>query len=142
RPAAGRPPGVGRIRAGSTMAEALTRWADWLGHPDARLVVATLQLGDRMGAPMAPALDRTAAMLRQRATLTDELVSLSAQARASARVLALAPVGFATIVALADPATAGRLFATGFGRVSLAVGLVLDGLGLWWMRRLVSAVRP
>ena len=89
---------------------------------------------------MASSLDRAAASIRQRRALGDEIRALTAQSRASAAVVALAPAGFAVVIAVADREALSVLFTTTIGLVSLAIGVVLEGLGLWWMRRLCRSV--
>lgn len=129
---------AGRIRAGQSLAAALDDWAGGLAHPDAGLTVAVLLLGDASGAAVAARLDATAAALRQRAALADEVKALTAQARTSAMVIALAPVVFGAVVAAADARYVRSMFATGIGRLALASGLVLDLVAIAWMRRLTS----
>ena len=124
------------MEAGSTLVEALDDWASTIGHTDVELVVAVLVLGDASGASVGARLDHTAATLRQRAALADEVRALTAQSRASATVVALAPVGFALVVAATDPRLIHAMFETSIGRASLTAGLILDLIGLWWMRRL------
>ena len=127
---------LARVEAGSTLVESLDDWASSIGHSDVDLAVAVLLLGDASGASVAARLDHTAATLRQRAALADEIRALTAQTRASATVVALAPIGFALVVAATDDRFIDMMFGTSIGRVSLAAGLILDVIGLWWMRRL------
>jgi tight adherence protein B len=135
-PTAGLGPALARVEAGAGLGPALDDWAGSIGHPDAYLVVAVLLLGDETGAAVAARLDRTAVTLRQRAALADEVRALTAQTRASATVVALAPIAFALVVAATDDRFIELTLGTGIGRLSLAAGLVLDAIGVWWMRRL------
>jgi tight adherence protein B len=129
-------PALARISAGSSLTAALEDWARSRAHPDADLVVAVLLLGDASGAAVSARLDRTAATLRHRATLADEVRALTAQTRASATVAALAPIGFAVVVGATDGRFFEEAIGSSIGRLSVGAGLVLDGLGVWWMRRL------
>jgi tight adherence protein B len=129
-------PALARVEAGSTLVDALDDWASSIGHADVDLVVAVLVLGDASGAAVAARLDHTSATLRRRAALADEVRALTAQTRASATVVALAPVGFALVVAATDDRFIALMLGTSIGRLSLAAGLILDMIGLWWMRRL------
>ena len=65
-----------------------------------------------------------------------ELRALSSQARISALVIGLAPVGFGAFAATTDPRTSQFLFHTAPGLALLVTGLVLDVLGWLWMQRL------
>ncbi len=110
------------------------------GRAERQTAAALLVLGHSSGAAMASSLDRAAASLRQRRTLGDEIRALTAQTRASAAVVALAPAGLAVVIAAVDPQALGVLFTTPIGLVALVTGLVLEGLGLWWMNRLCRGV--
>ena len=127
-----------RVRGGFSLRAALDRWAGTA--PPRQAAAAMLVLGHASGAAMASSLDRAAASLRQRRALGDEISALTAQTRASATVVALAPAGFAVIVAGVDPDALTMLFTTPVGLVSLTAGLALEGLGVWWMRRLCRGV--
>ena len=127
-----------RVRGGFSLRAALDRWAGAAAPRQAG--AAVLVLGHASGAAMAASLDRAAASLRQRRALGDEIRALTAQTRASAMVVALAPAGFAAIVAGVDPDALSMLLTTAVGLVSLAAGRALEGLGSWWMRRLCRGV--
>ena len=64
--------------------------------------------------------------------------ALSSQARASAVVIGLAPLGFAVLAAMVDPASIHFLVGTPIGIACLVVGVVLDGVGAAWMHRLAA----
>ena len=55
-------------------------------------------------------------------------------------VVAAAPAGFAAIVAIVDRSALAALVSTPIGVLSLAAGLVLEALGIWWMGRLCRSV--
>ena len=129
---------VGRVRRGLSLTDALDVWVG--GLPERQTAAALLVLGHRSGAAMAASLDRAAASLRQRQALGDEIRALTSQTRTSGQVVAAAPAGFAAVIAVADPGAMGALLATPVGLLSLVVGLVLEGLGIWWMGRLCRGV--
>jgi len=129
-----------RVSAGQRLGEALDRWVVDLGHRDAAVVRAVIRLGDSTGGSMATAFDRAAATIRERSVLRSEIKALTSQSRTSAMVIALSPIAFLALVAITDPKSSRVLFDTNGGRVSLVSGLVLDGLGMWWMSRLTAEV--
>ena len=137
-PETGLRPVVSRVRGGLSLSDALDGWV--AGAPDRRAAAALLVLGHASGAAMAASLDRAAASLRQRQALGDEIRALTSQTRTSGMVVAAAPAGFAVIVTLVDTDAMSGLLATPAGLMSLAAGLVLEGLGLWWMARLSRGV--
>lgn len=129
---------VGRVRGGLGLTEALDGWIG--DRSERQTAAALLVLGHRSGAAMAASLDRAAASLRQPSALVDEIQALTSQTRVSGMVVAAAPAGFAAVIAVADPGALGALVATPVGLLSLVAGLVLEGLGLWWMGRLSRGV--
>ena len=129
---------VRRVRGGLSLSEALDGWV--AGVSERQTAAALLVLGHTSGATMAASLDRAAASLRQRQALDDEIRALTAQTRTSGVVVAAAPAGFAVIVTLVDPGVLSELVSTPAGLMSLGIGLVLEGVGLWWMARLCRSV--
>ena len=107
---------AGSLAHGAPVGVALTRWADSPGSSsDVRLVAAALTLGAEAGGEVARAVDRIAATLRERRELHAEVQSLATQARASAGVLALAPLAFTGLVATIEPGAVAFLVTTPIG---------------------------
>jgi tight adherence protein B len=96
-----------------------------------------MALGVDTGGAQARAVDGVAATLRDRLALDAEVRALSSQARASAVVIGVAPVVFGAVTAATDARTAAFLFRSPVGLLCLAMGLGLDALSWFWMRRLV-----
>ena len=121
---------------GAPLVTALQALGERQPLPGVRLAVAALCLGVETGGAQARAVDGVAATLRDRLAVAAEVRALSAQARLSAIVIGLAPLGFGAFAAATDPRTAAFVFHTVPGLLLLAVGLTLDAVGWLWMRRL------
>lgn len=126
---------------GGRLDAALARWLEQQPSEGLRLAVAALLLGIDAGGAHGRALDGVAASLRDRLAVDREVAALSSQARASAVVMAAAPVVFAVFAAAADRRTAHFLVGTAAGLTCLTVGLALDAMAAWWMVRVTGAVR-
>lgn len=124
------------IERGASVVAALEAWATHRPSPGVRLVVSALCLGAETGGPLARAVDGVAATLRQRLAARAEAKALATQARASAAVLAGAPLAFTAVASMADASTSAFLFRTPAGLLCLAGGLTLDAAGALWMARL------
>lgn len=113
---------------------------DWARRHDAAtsLAGAALTMAASIGGPGADAVESAAASLRQRAAATAEVAALSVQARLSAIVLSVAPVGFTFLLVSLDPSSARFLLATPAGWACIAGGVGLDIVGALWMQRLVG----
>ncbi|HTJ75729.1 MAG TPA: type II secretion system F family protein [Acidimicrobiales bacterium] len=123
-------------RQGASLVAALEGIAARRPLAGVRLGVAALCLGAETGGAQARAVDGVAATVRERLAVGAELRALASQARISALVIGLAPVGFGAFAAATDPRTSQFLLHTPAGLILLTVGLTLDGLGWLWMQRL------
>jgi tight adherence protein B len=97
-------------------------------------VVATCA---ELGGPTAAALERVAGVLLARAAERDERATASAQARLSAQVLTILPLGVVGLLMLTEPSMR-TVLGTAIGLLCVGVGTVLDLLGWWWMRRMIG----
>jgi len=121
---------------GRPVREVIDDWSAMHDDPGTRLAAAALVLSTLVGATPARAIDGVAATVRERLDLAAERRALAAQARTSALVLSVAPVGFAVLLVLADSAASDFLLGTPAGWVCLTLGVSLDAAGAWWMARL------
>ncbi len=126
-------------RSGVPLTAALQAWADRRGGREVRLAAAALSMAVEVGGPQARTVDEVAAVLREQRAIEEEVRVQAAQARASATVVGLAPLAFAAVVAVIDPARAAAMWATPVGAGAVSVGLLLEAAGLLWMRRIVAA---
>ena len=127
--------------AGRAVVEVLDRWSARHDDTGTRLAATALALATTVGGAPGRAVDGVAATLRERLDLADERRALSSQARLSALVLALAPVGFAVVLGVTDGSVTRYLLGTPAGWACLTVGLSLDAAGTWWMARLTRGDR-
>jgi tight adherence protein B len=123
---------------GASLVAALEAVAVRRPLPGVRLGVAALCLGAETGGAQARAVDGVAATVRERLAVAAELRALSSQARISALVIGVAPVGFGAFAAATDPRTAQFMLHTPAGLALLVCGLILDALGWLWMQRLAK----
>jgi tight adherence protein B len=121
---------------GVPLVDAIDTWSSTISGDGVRLAGAALALSAELGGAAARSLDGVAATLRDRNAVRREVRALSSQARASAVVIGVAPLGFAVLAAAVDPQTIEFLLRTPAGVSCLVLGVVLDGLGAAWMHRL------
>jgi tight adherence protein B len=128
---------VARVDAGSTLVDALARWrAERPGAAD-RVVAGALEVSQAAGGPVAGALEGLANGLRDSLEGTRELRAQSAQARLSAAVVGLAPIGALSLSLLSDGRVAAALVGTAAGRACLLAGLGLEAMAGLWMRHIL-----
>ena len=126
-----------RVALGDTLEDAIGAWALEVGGPDARVTAGVFRLHRRTGGALAGALNGLASTLRARRSAARELRSRTAQARLSATILGLLPVGFflfLSVVAREDLQTA---FGTSIGTGAVVLGFTLQACAYVWIRRLL-----
>jgi tight adherence protein B len=126
-----------RVRLGAALPEALGSWAQERRAIGVDVAAGALSLSATVGGPAADALDGLASSLRARLSVVAEARALSAQARYSAWVIGLAPIGYLVSTAAVDSRSVHMLFGTGAGRACVVLGLGLELIGARWMHAIV-----
>jgi tight adherence protein B len=126
-----------RTGLGDPMDGSIDTWAREVGGPDARLVAGVLKLHRRTGGSLATSLDRLAVTLRDRRADARELGSLTAQARLSATILGLLPIGFFLFLSVIARRDLEAAYETSAGVAAIGLGLALQAAAYVWIRRLL-----
>lgn len=129
------------LDAGVSQDQALERFAERCGAPEAHLAARALRVGRRAGTELARVVDEVADTLRERERLAAELRAATAQARVSAIVVASLPVVFLVLMSAGARDQASLLFGEPIGWLLLGVGGALEGAGILWIRRLTRPRR-
>lgn len=124
---------VDDVQAGAPLGVALQRWEE--RRPGTRVgqLASAVDLASATGGEPARLLLAVSDAVRDDLQVADEARALATQARSSALVVALAPLGFGLLMA---PGGTTGFLGSGPGVVVLSAGLLLDGVGLWWMWRI------
>ena len=139
-----RPTALGSVArlldAGATMQDALAADVDAEGvhDRDEHLVRQALAAAARSGGQIATPIERAAGVLRERQAGREERRTQSAQARLSATVMTLLPPAFALWGVASSPRVRASYVSSTITVPAATVGLFLNALGWWWMRRLVN----
>ncbi|HEX6330898.1 MAG TPA: type II secretion system F family protein [Actinomycetota bacterium] len=108
-----------------------------IGGADARLVAGVLRLHRRAGGALVASLDDLTRTLRARRDGGRELRSLTAQARLSAAILGLLPLGFFLFLSIVARSDVEAAYRSAAGASAIAVGLALQVAAFVWIRRLL-----
>ena len=128
-----------RVALGTTLDASIGIWADEIATPEARLIAGVLGLQRRTGGALGGPLDELAATLRARRAAARELRSLTAQARLSAAILGLLPIGFFLFLSTVSRHDIEAAISTTAGAAAVTLGVVLQGGAFVWIRLLLRA---
>jgi tight adherence protein B len=126
-------------RLGMPLDLALSDMSERIDNDDFRWVVLAITIQREVGGNLAELLDTVAAVLREREMLRRQIKVLSAEGRLSAIVLIGLPIFLTIYLTLINPSYIGLLVTTGLlGWSMVIVALVLMGLGIIWIRKLIT----
>jgi tight adherence protein B len=126
-----------RTALGADLVDALARWTIERPVDDVRAVAGALATAHELGGSAAGALDGLATSLRDRCAARGEARAQTTQARLSAWVVGLAPVGYLAVGLVVAPDTVALLVTHPTGRVCLVAGLALLGTAGLVFRRML-----
>jgi tight adherence protein B len=128
---------VADLDVGVPAGRALERWRQASPGPDVDLVVGALELHRRSGGELPAVLDQVTRSIRGRVSVAREVRSLTAQARLSAWILGLLPIGFFAFLWVTARSDIQGALGTPIGVTCLVLGLLLEGGAILWIRSLI-----
>lgn len=129
------------VGLGVGFTRAVVHWSDRRPAAAVQLAAAALIFSHEAGGARSRALDGLADSLRDQLAVEAEIVALAAQARLSALVVAVMPVGFVLLSTSVDDTIADFLFRQSTGIACLVAGVGLDVVGFLWMRRMTAVIK-
>jgi tight adherence protein B len=125
-------------RLGMPVEDALNAMAERVGGDDFRWVVLAINIQRQVGGNLAALLTTVAATLREREMVRRQIKVLSAEGRLSAMILVALPFVLAGYISVVNPGYINRLFDETVGKIMVAGGIVLMGIGMLWMRKIIK----
>ena len=125
-------------RLGVTLGECLERMGDRMPIAEVRFLTIVISIQQQAGGNLSEALGNLSNVLRDRFMLAMKVKALSAEAKASAVVLASLPPGVMTMVYLSSPDYIMPLFTTPQGNFMLAGGGLWMLTGVLIMRKMIN----
>jgi tight adherence protein B len=125
-------------RLGMPVEDALNSMADRVGGEDFRWVVLAINIQRQVGGNLAALLSTVAATLREREMVRRQIKVLSAEGRLSAIILVALPFFLAGYISIVNPGYLKVMFEETIGKIMIAGGIVLMGIGILWMRKIIK----
>lgn len=129
---------VNEVNLGNTIESALDNMQRRVASPDFELVVTAVLIQRQVGGDLASILDTISETIAERVRMRREVMTLTAQGRASGWVLSAAPFVVAGIMYTVAPAYLSPLIETEIGHMAIMVGIVLEFIGIFIIYRIVD----
>ncbi len=126
------------IRYGATMEEALNNMVDRVKSPDLMLVVSAVLIQRTTGGNLSEILTTISQTIRDRIKIKGEISSITAQGRMSGLIIGALPICIAAVLMVVNPDYMSTFFTTGAGNVMLAVSIIMEVLGFFAIRKVVT----
>jgi tight adherence protein B len=129
---------VEQQRLGVTLGDALERMYERMPISEVRFLTIVISIQQQAGGNLSEALGNLSGVLRDRHMLALKVKALSAEAKASAMVLASLPPGVMMMVYMTSPTYMMPLFTTTPGRFMVALGAVWMMTGVLVMKKMIN----
>ena len=126
------------LNVGATLEDALTHMQQRVASPDFELVVTAVLIQRQVGGNLAEILTTISETIQERIRMRREVLALTAQGRMSGVIMALLPVGIAGFILMVNPGYIMPLFTETFGRIAVAVAVVMEFMGYLVIKKIVD----
>jgi len=121
---------------GVDLETAMLNCAKRVNNDDFHLAVTALSICRQVGGNLAEIFDRIVSMVRDRKLIEGKVDAITAQGKLQAIIVALLPWVFAFFCTKINPELMRLLWTTMPGILALAVAVILDIAGYFWVRKL------
>lgn len=129
---------VNEVNLGNTLESALDNMQRRVASPDFELVVTAVLIQRQVGGDLASILDTISETIAERVRMRREVMTLTAQGRASAWVLMLIPIGLAIVMYGINPEYLSPLIETDIGRMFVIGAVISEIIGCIIIQRIVD----
>lgn len=102
------------------------------------LMVSAMRIANETGGGLAETLERAAQTLRSQHAMERKIAALTAQGIMQAWVVGLLPIGLFFILSQMEPQAMSMLWTTRIGWGAVALVLMLEFFGIWFIRKIVA----
>ncbi|MGH9194775.1 MAG: type II secretion system F family protein [Acidimicrobiia bacterium] len=128
---------LSEIRLGMPIDESLEEMAKRIASEEFRWVIVAMVIQRQVGGNLAALLETVANTLREREQLRRQVKVLSAEGRLSAVILTALPFVMTGYLVIVNREYLEPLYKEAMGKLMIASGLLLIGLGVAWLRKVI-----
>lgn len=125
-------------RVGRPMIDSLNDVATRMRNEDFYWITQAIGINREVGGNLADVLDNVSKTIRERSQMQRQVAALAADGKLSAIILMLLPFVVALFLFLTNPEYIMRLFTEPLGWAMLAAGLIMLGIGGFWLTKVIN----
>jgi len=129
---------IKEYRLGQTLETALNRLGERLANDNLNLVISTTLIANELGGNLAETYDRLAHTLQQKLMIEKKIDAFTSQGKLQGIVVGALPVGMVLVLSTIEPAAMMLLFKSWLGWITLLVLIILEILGMFFIRKVVN----
>jgi tight adherence protein B len=126
------------VKFGVAFEDALVNMARNVGSDDLDLVVTSANIARQLGGNMAEMFETIAATIRERFRLEGKIQSLTAQGKLQGWIVASLPLALGLVINSMRPDLMQPMLAHWFGWILISAILIMETLGIFFIRRIVN----
>ena len=125
-------------RLGVAFEDAIDHLARRVPSQDVQLVSSALRISREVGGNLGETVARLGHTIRKRLMMEQKIQALAAQGRLQGMVMTILPALVVFALLQIEPQAVGALFNTIRGWAVLAIAILFEVLGYFWIRKIVS----
>ncbi|MHB8576482.1 MAG: type II secretion system F family protein [Dehalococcoidia bacterium] len=126
------------INMGGSPDDAFAALNERLSSDDLDIVITAINVQRSTGGNLAEILDQVASTMRDRVRIRGEIKTLTTQQQFSGYMIAAMPIGLLLMFNMMNHTYVMPLFTTSTGNIMLAFGGILQGIGIFIIRKIVN----
>jgi tight adherence protein B len=129
---------VGQTNIGVSVYDALDMLAKRMPSNETLMMARAIRIQSQTGGDLAKILEHLADTIKERRRIQRKISALTAEGRASAMILSSLPPVLTIFLSITEPPMGHALWFTVPGHISLFIVAVLEGLGTFWLLRMLK----
>lgn len=127
-----------QIQMNRTVEQVFFEFADRSGLEDVRNFAQVFKAAKRSGGDLVAIMNHTAGVIRDKASVKEEIANMTASKKMEQKVMNLIPFFLIFYIDRASPGFFGMMYETGMGRILMTICLGVYGLAFWLSKQILD----
>ena len=129
---------IGQTNIGVSVYDALDTLSKRMPSNETMMMARAIRIQSQTGGDLGKILEHLANTIKERRRIQRKIRALTAEGRASAAILSSLPPFLGGFISLTEPSMGKALFFTAPGHIALVIVCILEGLGIFFLARMLK----